>query len=82
MLTPQIALVHLFFNVIGICIFYPVPAMRWPIPLAKALGDKTARYRWFAAGYLVVAFFLLPAAVFALSVAGKTSPRVTQVHRE
>ncbi len=66
----QIALVHLFFNIIGIIIFYPIPHMRWPIPLAQAMGDKTARYRWFAVGYLLVAFFFLPAAVFALSVAG------------
>ncbi len=68
----QIALVHLFFNVVGICIFYPVPCMRWPIPLARAMGDKTARYRWFAAAYLILAFFLLPLAVFLLSLAGLT----------
>ena len=67
----QIALVHLFFNIIGIAIFYPVPWMRWPIPMAKALGDKTARYRWFALAYLILAFFLLPLVVFLLSLAGE-----------
>ena len=61
---------HLFFNIIGILIFYPVPCMRWPIPLAQRLGDTTAEYRWFAAFYLVSAFFLLPVAVFLLSLAG------------
>jgi sodium-dependent phosphate cotransporter len=66
----QIAMVHLFFNVIGILIFYPIPAMRWPIVLAKHLGDLTAQYRWFAAVYLVGSFFLLPSFVFALSTAG------------
>ncbi len=67
----QIALVHLLFNIIGICIFYPVPCMRWPIPLAKALGEKTARYRWFAIAYLILTFFLLPLAVFLLSLTGE-----------
>ena len=27
----QIALVHFFFNVHGILLFYPVPWMRWPL---------------------------------------------------
>ena len=27
----QIALVHLFFNLHGIMLFYPVPWMRWPL---------------------------------------------------
>jgi len=70
--SVQIALVHLFFNVVGILIFYPLPFMRWPIPLANALGDKTATYRWFAALYLVATFFVLPMAVFLLSLAGMT----------
>ena len=68
----QIALVHLCFNVIGILIFYPIPWMRWPIPMAQGLGNITAQYRWFAALYLVFAFFLIPLFVFALSFAGLT----------
>jgi Na+/phosphate symporter len=52
--ASQISLVHLFFNIIGILIFYPIPFMRWPIGLAKKLGDTTAEYRWFAALYLVL----------------------------
>ena len=66
----QIAMVHLFFNITGILIFYPIPFMRWPIFLARRLGDLTAEYRWFAAMYLILSFFLLPALVFALSLAG------------
>ncbi|KAF2357966.1 Sodium-dependent phosphate transport protein [Trinorchestia longiramus] len=67
----QIALVHLFFNIIGILIFYPIPFMRWPIPLAKGLGNITARYRWFAVLYLVFTFLLLPGFVFVLSLGGQ-----------
>jgi len=58
------------FNVIGIALFYPVPQMRIPIPLARKLGDLTAEYRWFAGFYLVFMFFLVPALVFLLSLAG------------
>jgi len=66
----QTALVHLFFNVIAILIFYPIPFMRWPIGLARKLGDLTADYRWFATLYLILSFFVIPIIVFGLSVAG------------
>ena len=65
----QIALCHLFFNITGICIFYPFPFFRPPIRMAKFLGIQTAKYRWFAIVYLIIAFFLLPAACFGLSIA-------------
>ena len=74
MCDPQIALVHLFFNVIGICIWYPIPFMRVPIVLCKILGNITAEYRWFAIVYLVGMFFVMPVAIFALSV-GETKTR-------
>merc|ERR1712038_881140 len=56
----QIALCHLFFNLTGILIFYPIPFLRWPLTLCKILGRTTARYRWFAIFYLLMMFFLLP----------------------
>lgn len=65
----QIALCHLFFNISGILLFFPLPFFRPPIQGAKFLGTQTAKYRWFAVMYLVFAFFLFPAAGFALSVA-------------
>lgn len=67
----QIAFCHLFFNISGIALWYPIPYLRKvPISFAKTLGNKTADYRWFAIAYLVFGFFLLPAAVFGLSLAG------------
>ena len=70
-LALQIALCHLFFNVSGIIIWYPIPVMRRvPIRAARFLGNTTAEYRWFALLYLVIVFFLLPAFIFALSLAG------------
>lgn len=67
----QIALCHLLFNITGILIWYPFPWIRFPIPMARILGNTTAKYRWFAIFYLIVAFFLLPAAVFGLSAANE-----------
>ncbi|XP_067857081.1 solute carrier family 34 member 2b isoform X2 [Heptranchias perlo] len=66
----QIALSHFFFNISGIIIWYPIPFMRVPIRLAKALGTYTSKYRWFAVIYLILCFLLLPLIVFGLSVAG------------
>jgi len=66
----QIALCHFFFNISGILLYYPLPFMRFPLPLCKLLGRTTARYRWFAIFYLIFMFCLLPAAVLGLSLAG------------
>ncbi|XP_060069023.1 sodium-dependent phosphate transport protein 2B-like [Ylistrum balloti] len=66
----QLAFCHLFFNISGILILYPIPFMRVPITLAKFLGTETSKYRWFAIFYLFLMFFLLPLFVFGLSVAG------------
>lgn len=38
--------------------------------MAKALGNHTAEYRWFAAVYLFLCFLVLPLTVFGLSLAG------------
>ncbi|XP_026059936.1 solute carrier family 34 member 2a isoform X2 [Carassius auratus] len=66
----QIALVHLFFNLSGIVLWYPIPFTRLPIRMAKALGLLTAQYRWFSGLYIIVCFFIFPLVVFGLSLAG------------
>jgi sodium-dependent phosphate cotransporter len=66
----QIALVHMFFNLTGICLFYPVPWMRLPVRIARVLGSTTATYRWFAVVYLAFMFFIFPSTMFLLSLAG------------
>ena len=68
--TLQISLCHLLFNVTGILLFYPIPFMRFPIAMAKSLGETTAKYRWFAIAYLVGMFLLLPAFVMGVSFGG------------
>ncbi|RWS16412.1 sodium-dependent phosphate transport protein 2B-like protein [Dinothrombium tinctorium] len=69
--TLQLAFCHLFFNISGILLFYPIPFTRFPITLARHLGNITAKYRWFSILYLVLMFFLIPMFVFLLSLAGK-----------
>lgn len=66
----QVAMCHLFFNISGILIFYPIPFMRVPIKMAKFIGNEVAKYRWFAFVYLALMFFIFPAAVFGLSLPG------------
>lgn len=66
----QIALVHFLFNISGIILWYPIPFTRIPIRMAKSMGAITAKYRWFAAVYIILCFFLLPLLVFSLSLAG------------
>ncbi|XP_044079427.1 sodium-dependent phosphate transport protein 2A-like isoform X2 [Siniperca chuatsi] len=68
--ATQVALCHFFFNLLGILLWYPIPATRLPIRMACALGNCTARYRCFAVLYLLLCFVLLPSLVFALSIAG------------
>lgn len=64
----QVAICHLFFNLSGILLFYPIPFMRFPIGMAKFLGTTTAKYRWFALMYLFLMFFVFPAIILGLSV--------------
>lgn len=66
----QIALSHFFFNIAGIILWYPIPITRFPIRMAKTLGERTAKYRWFAVLYLIICFLLLPSLIFGLSMAG------------
>lgn len=69
-LLSQVALCHFIFNILGILLWYPVPPSRLPIRMARFLGERTAKYRWFAVLYLILCFLLLPSIVFALSMAG------------
>jgi sodium-dependent phosphate cotransporter len=59
-----VALSHLFFNVCGAGVFYPLRFI--PISLAKTFGERAANSRLFALSYLLVVFFLLPFMVLLL----------------
>lgn len=63
----QIALVHLLFNVAGILLFFPVPALRRiPIAGAERIADLAARRKTLVLAYLVALFVLLPLTVIVV----------------
>ena len=73
--SMQTAMTHLFFNLSGIVIWFPIPFMRAvPLAVARRLGKTTSRYRWFAIIYIVWMFFLFPLLVFGLSLAHRLVP--------
>ena len=64
----QVALCHLFFNITGIIIFYPIPRIREiPLSAARQLGKCTRIWRGFPVVYILVVFFFIPIVLFGLS---------------
>jgi sodium-dependent phosphate cotransporter len=64
----QVALAHLFFNITGILIWYPVPFMRAvPLHVARQLGKGTRIWKGFPLVYIIVMFFLVPVLFLGLS---------------
>ncbi|MCL4158804.1 UNVERIFIED_CONTAM: hypothetical protein GTU68_000316 [Idotea baltica] len=60
-IAMQAAMVHLFFNISGILIWYPIPYCRAvPIFLAKKLGRSVTNHRWFAIVYILLLFVIVP----------------------
>lgn len=64
----QVALCHLFFNLTGILIWYPVPFMRRvPLNAAIYLGKATRYWRLVPVIYIGVTFFLIPLIFIGIS---------------
>jgi len=65
----QVALAHLFFNISGILVWYPIPFMRAiPLNAARSLGKATRILRIFPLIYIVVCFLIIPALLLGLSL--------------
>jgi sodium-dependent phosphate cotransporter len=65
----QVALAHLFFNISGIIVWYPVPFMRnIPLNAARSLGKTTRILRIFPVIYIIVCFLVFPALLLGLSL--------------
>ena len=76
----QVALAHLFFNISGILIWYPIPFMRAvPLAIARWLGRMTRRSRYFPLVYLFVAFFVIPLGFLGLSLLFDTDAKSFKV---
>jgi len=64
----QVALCHLFFNISGILIWYPIPYMRRvPIRMPRALGKATRIWKGFPILYIFVVFAVIPIILYGLS---------------
>jgi sodium-dependent phosphate cotransporter len=64
----QVALCHLYFNISGIIIWYPIPFMRKiPLNMARSLGKATRVWRGVPIIYLIIVFFLLPLTLLGVS---------------
>ena len=64
----QIALSHLFFNLTGIAIWYPIPFMRRAVMnLARWLGRITRSWRSFPILFIAAMYFLVPLLLLGIS---------------
>merc|ERR1719264_2303287 len=70
----HIALCHLFFNIIGILIWFPVPRMRKvPLEAAKLLGLYASYFRFAPITYILVAFVAIPGICLLIGAAMDSS---------
>lgn len=68
-LAMQVALAHMFFNLSGIIVWYPVPFMRRvPLNLARALGKSTRIWKGLPVVYILSVFLFFPLVLLGLSV--------------
>jgi sodium-dependent phosphate cotransporter len=64
----QIALVHLFFNLAGIAVWYvPKVTRQVPLMMAEAMAEYATGAKKWALLYVVLVFYGLPAAIFFLT---------------
>jgi sodium-dependent phosphate cotransporter len=78
--ATAIALVHFWFNVFGIFLFYPIPMTRQPIySWAKALAYASACWAMSAVIFLVCLFLVIPGVMLVLAYLCTASSTATQV---
>ena len=62
-----VAFAHFLFNVCGIALIWPLPALRRiPLRLARGFAAITANHRWIAVVYILVCFHAVPFAAILL----------------
>lgn len=65
----EIALVHLFFNILGVLVIFGLPFLRFlPVKGALWLGEAASERKWVAFAYIIGTFFLLPLLLFGISL--------------
>ena len=59
-----VAFSHLLFNVLGIAVIWPIPAVRQlPMKMARRFSWLAKRNRWIPVVYIIIFFYLLPLAI-------------------
>jgi len=62
-----VAFAHLLFNVCGIVLIWPLPAIRnIPLRIAGSFAAVAAQHRWIAVGYILVCFYAVPFAAILI----------------
>jgi len=63
-----VAFAHLLFNLCGIVLIWPLPAIRnIPLRIARGFAEIAVNHRWIAIAYILVCFYAVPfAAIFLL----------------
>jgi sodium-dependent phosphate cotransporter len=70
----QIALVHLFFNIFGVLLWFPIPVMRRiPLAASRILGIYASFFKWFPPVYILSAFLITPGILLGASEAVKAN---------
>jgi sodium-dependent phosphate cotransporter len=65
----QVAMAHMFFNLSGIVVWYPIPFMRnIPLNLARGLGRSTRVWKGFPIVYILSVFLIFPLLLLGLSL--------------
>jgi len=63
-----VAFVHFLFNMIGVCLIYPIKALRRiPTGLAKNLGNLAFKKRRYVFIYVLTLFFIIPGLLIFIS---------------
>ena len=64
----QLAFVYTLFNSLGVLFWLPIPFLRFPKTLARALGNIVLKYRWFLYIYVLTVYFIGPLFIFGLAL--------------
>lgn len=63
------AFVHVYYNIIGIIVFYPIKMIRRILVNSSYLFGKTIqKFRWFGVAYIVVLYIIIPIYLLLVSI--------------
>ncbi len=64
----EIAFIHFVYNLLGVIVIFGIPFTRYlPVKAAEWLGETAAENKFYAAGYILGVFFIVPAICLGIS---------------